>query len=289
MLGYKDQRGISFIDALLALGCVSILFAASSNFILQARKNTKILHQMSVRNKTQSTLKMVLDFPTAIRVSHNRPGNEELLACLLPQIVFDPTITGGDCNHARLTPFILFGPMVAVSGGMESLSGELAGKEGNPVEYNSLGAARDIGAGEPTAMKVKSWFRPYCPPMTLLGPSVAVCDVAEFFEFIFEIESVVDDPALPKLRTIRESVFISGEEISALLPAINFKFVPPAPPVPPPPPLGGGGGGGGGVVVPPSPVVCPGNTIQTGTNRCSCPAGYALVDPRAGRCLRVAR
>lgn len=304
---FLNQKGNSIIGAVVAIGCVAVMISASTHFLLNSRKTTATMLQINVRDKIQTTLKTVIRLPTAIRVSQNKPGNEALQNCLLRLGVFDPAIKG-DCKNNKpgeKVPFILYGPMVDSSGGLISLSGELAGKETNPVEYNSLGAAIVKGSGEPVAMVVKSWFRAQCPSKTFSDPAEDECDVPEAMEFSYEIEMrSVDKSKQTTLRTFTESVVFLVKEIAALDPVIKPMLLPlpvpapapaPAPaPVPGPGPASTSGTGGvvagsGTIVVPPAPLVCIGETIQTGPNQCACPPGQVLTSARRGQCSRISR
>ncbi len=289
-----NQKGNSLIGALVALGCVAVIVAASTNFLTNSKKSTQMMLQVNVRDKIQSTMKTVARLPTSIRVSHDKPGNDLLKFCILKTIVFVPSQGTGDCQNGVEHPITLYGPMVASGGGLISMSGALAGKEDVPVEYNKLGAAIDPASPEPVAMKIRAWFKPQCPPRTYLEPPVDRCDVAETIQIRYEIETVPTDANLPRLRNVEESVVYSVLEISNEPPRIDPEERVPVPLPPPPPPpvvpvvLAGPVGPPPPPPPPPPPLVCIGQTIQIGS-ACYCPPGQVLVAPRSGRCARVSR
>ncbi|MDZ4660988.1 MAG: hypothetical protein SGJ18_05140 [Pseudomonadota bacterium] len=285
MFSIKNQTGTSLISVMLAIGCVAIIVSASYTFILNSRKSTAMLLRTNVRDKLQSTMKMVIRLPTAIRVSHDKPGNGALKSCLRPKVEFDPTILG-DCISGKTQPFNLYGPMESTGGGVVASSGMIAGTPSKPVEYNQMGSA--ISAIDSVAMSVTSWFTAYCPPKTFLGPPAAFCDVAEIIEVSYKIESKFPTAqgSMPQLRTVEESIVYAVKGISNRPPAID-PLVPPPPPVTPPPTVSPPIAGGGPPQVPPAPIDCPGNTVQIGPGQCACPDGLTLIRPRKGICVRL--
>lgn len=307
-MSLKNQNGDTLIGTLLALACLAVMVTASFSFMLNSKRSTNMMLQVNVREKMTSTMKMVARLPTAIQVSHEGATNEALRDCLDRMQVFDNTIPG-DCQGGVQTTFSLYGPMRDTGAGVDALSGELAGTESKPVEYNSMGAAVNKSAGESTVILVRSWFKPQCPPKNFGGAPANVCDVAEAIEFTYEIESNFPETVggTPKLKKFRESVVYAVTDLGNEKPAIDPEVVPPPPPIPvpvaaapsalPPAPAPGvgdptGGKAGGGlvgsvVVVPLAPIKCYGETVQIGPNQCACPPGEKLVSPRKGKCSKV--
>ena len=285
MTTIRKQTGSSLVSVIMSLGCVVIMASALFSFTTNSRKITKSLFRTNVRDKIQNTMKIVTRLPTAIRLSLDKPGNGALQTCLLPLVVFDPSIKG-DCISGALQPINLYGPMVSTGGGLVSLSGMLAGGPPSPVEYNLLGAAIDPGSSDQVAFTITSWFRPYCPPKIFSKKPEKVCDLAEIIEFIYEIEPKNSDPNkfIKPLKTIRESVVYSVMELSNRLPAVNPIVIPIPPPIVAPPVVPPTGEI---PPVPPPPILCIGDTIQIGPNLCACPPGQKLYRPSKGLCRRI--